>query len=71
MGSKVKTRPPKTKKKKKNFEEENVKYLEVGEMVGGSLRVEGRERERDLKSKRESWKGKLGLQWRKPQKEKQ
>lgn len=48
-----------------------MKYLEVGEMVGGSLRVEGRERERDLKSKRESWKGKLGLQWRKPQKEKQ
>lgn len=48
-----------------------MKYLEVGEMVGGSLRVEGRERERDLKSKRESWKGKLGLQWRKPKKEKQ
>lgn len=73
MGSKVKTRPP--KKKKKDFEGKYVKFLEeVGKMVGGSFRVERRgvrERERDLKSKRESWKGKLGLQWRKPKKEKQ
>lgn len=51
MGSKVKTRPP--KKKKKKIEEENVKYLEVGEMVGGSLRVEGRERERGTSNQRE------------------
>lgn len=55
MGSKVKTRP---QKKKKDFEGKYVKFLEeVGEMVGGSLRVERRgvrERERDLKSKRES-----------------
>lgn len=50
MGSKVKTRPP---KKKKKIEEENVKYLEVGEMVGGSLRVEGRERERGTSNQRE------------------
>lgn len=30
-----------------------MKYLEVGEMVGGSLRVEGRERERGTSNQRE------------------
>lgn len=44
---------PDPQKKKKKIEEENVKYLEVGEMVGGSLRVEGRERERGTSNQRE------------------